>query len=966
MLNQKPWLRLPRSLLAILPVLLAFAAQHALWSLIQPYVWFLFYPALFASAWIGGLRGGVLATMLATALVWWFFVPPAYVLNKHAINPLFSALVFLGMGVALSLLQQRLQQANQRAADALAKVRLANAELQSANQKITQLYEHAKQLDELKTQFFSNVSHELRTPLALILGPAQQLLAGDTLGAEQSRQLQVILRNAQTLLGHVNDLLDMSKLEAGQMPLDYAVTDLAQLVDFVASHFEVQAQDQQMQLVIQHEAALSAQVDAQKLQRILFNLLSNAFKFTPAGGTVRISLQADAANALIEVADSGPGIPADKRQQVFERFRQLDGGANRRYGGTGLGLAIASDLIALHGGNIDITAAPEGGALFRITLPLMAPAGVSVASRANALEPISSVPPEILPAPAVTAALPQPSHGPLLLVVEDNPQMSQFICENLADVYRLATAYDGQQGLKLALQLKPDLILCDVMLPAMSGDQLVAAIRTHAELDRTPIVLLSARTDEQLRINLLRHGAQDYLTKPFSVDELRARVAGLVARKIAEDNLRESNQLLAYRAFLLANVSDAILATDKNYLITYWNPSAEVVYGWRADEALGRHSGELLQSESYNGIDREQAFGILMQQGRFDGELRQTRKDGSKIIVQGAAIALRNAAGEFDGYVAIARDVTRLKQDEARLRQAAAVFDATSEAILVTDEQGCIVAVNRAFEQITGYHANDVFGQNPHLLQSGRQPPAFYEKLWQQLASTGQWQGELWNQRQNGEDFPVWENISAVRDSNGKVTHYVAVMSDISALKDAEQRLQHLAHHDTLTGLPNRRLFNISLEQALERSKRRQQKLGLLFLDLDRFKQINDTLGHAVGDLLLREVSERLRHNVRAEDIVARLAGDEFIVIVENIGQREDLVPLASKLLNALAAPMNLADHEVPSSCSIGISIYPDDADNMADLIKAADAAMYRAKQRGRHTCEFYNADLPSPTQQTR
>jgi len=292
------------------------------------------------------------------------------------------------------------------------------------------------------------------------------------------------------------------------------------------------------------------------------------------------------------------------------------------------------------------------------------------------------------------------------------------------------------------------------------------------------------------------------------------------------------------------------------------------------------------------------------------------------------------------------------------VRQAATVFEATNEAITVTDTSARIVAVNAAFTTITGFEAGEALGATPRIHRSGRQDERFYERMWHSLQTTGQWQGEIWNRRKNGQTYPAWENISAVRDADGTVSHYVSMLSDITALKQAEEQLRHMALHDVLTGLPNRRLLAESLEGALARAQRHGHRLALLFLDLDRFKLVNDTLGHAAGDELLGEVARRLRAAVRQEDLIARLGGDEFTVVLEELQHPDNAAHLARKLIEAVARPMQLAGRELTPSTSVGIAIYPDDARSAADLSKAADAAMYRAKQRGRHTFEFYTPEI--------
>ncbi len=922
--------RFLRALLATLPPLVAAAVQWLFWAVIQPYAWFLFYPAVFLSSWIGGLAAGLRATLIATVLVWWFFIPPELTLLKGDPKHVLPALVFCAIGVLFSVFHERLRQANRR---------------------VTQLYERARELDELKTQFFANVSHELRTPLTLILGPAQRMLAAPDTPAAARRDLEVILHNGRTLLRHVNDLLDLSKLEAGQVGLQYADTDVARLVRFVAGNFEVLAQEKGIAYHLEAPQELPAQVDPDRLRRVLLNLLSNAFKFTPAGGRVRVTLREEAGQVILEVADSGPGIPADKREAVFERFRQLEGGASRRFGGTGLGLAIARDFVALHGGTISAGEAPEGGALFVLTLPRFAPAGAVVhaplGGAAGADETRQAVAelrePKVAAPPGLGAAA-----APLVLVVEDNPEMNRFICDSLAGRYRVAAAGDGREGLSKALALRPDLIVSDIMMPGMSGDELVRALRGRRELDAVPIVILSAKADDALRVRLLREGVQDYLTKPFSKEELLARVGTLLARKAAEDGLRRSEE--RYRA-LIEQAPDGIFIADLQGRYTEVNTAGSRMLGYGPEEIVGKTILDLIPPDEAGRLWREKEK--LLAGGILVSEWLLKRKDGTYLPVEVSARITPD--GHWQGFV---RDIAERKRAQEHLRLAAIVFDSTNEGIMVADAATRIVAVNKALERITGYGAEEVLGRRPSFQSSGRQDREFYRQMWAVLDKTGQWQGEIWNRRKNGEIFPAWENISAVTNSQGQVTHYVGVLSDISAIKEAEERLTQLAHHDALTGLPNRLLFAASLEKSLEKAARRRHKLALLFFDLDRFKLINDTLGHAAGDRLLQEVAARLKGCLRAEDLVARLGGDEFTILLEEIAHTEDIAHLAEKIIAAVRRPIALDGREIATSASIGISLFPDDARSAADLARAAAAAMFRAKERGRNTFEFYTAEL--------
>jgi signal transduction histidine kinase len=427
--------------------------------------------------------------------------------------------------------------------------------LENANQELETLYDKLKELDQLKTRFFANVSHELRTPLTLILGPTEKLLNTDGLTEEQNQSLTVIQRNAHLLLKQVNDLLDVSKLEAGKMELHCTAVDLAQLVRLTCANFDGLAHERDIIFTVETPDTLAAEIDASKVQRILLNLLSNAFKFTPAAGWIRCSLSVekvpDSVNspnsappckAVIVVQDSGPGVPFKLREIIFDRFHQGEGGMTRQFGGTGLGLAIVKEFAELLDGTTCVDDAPAGGARFTVKLPL-----VELPDQAALTTPtVSSVDSLIQPAQELDCATEaarswsaQEAEKPLVLVVEDNADMNRFIVETLALDYRVATARDGQQGLEQAVALSPDLILSDMMMPQMSGDQFLQQVRSRPEFHATPVVMLTAKADDELRIQLLQQGAQDYLMKPFSVEELQARIGNLLAIKRTRDLLQQ-------------------------------------------------------------------------------------------------------------------------------------------------------------------------------------------------------------------------------------------------------------------------------------------------------------------------------------------------------------------------------------------------------------------------------------------
>ncbi len=598
--------------------------------------------------------------------------------------------------------------------------------LETAHGELERLYARVKDLDRLKTQFFANVSHELRTPLALVLGPVERLLQATDLTAERRGQLTVVQQNALLLLHHVNDLLDVSKLEAGKMGLAYRHLDLAALVRLTAGYFDVLAAERGMRYLLEVPDAAPAQVDGDKIQRVLLNLLSNAFKFTPDGGTIRCALSPD---GTLIVEDSGPGIAPAMRQAVFDRFRQGEGGPTRRFGGTGLGLAIARDFVELHGGSVHVDEASLGGARFTVRLPLTAPAGalVEVAPHfpgqpelaEQTLADVRSQPsirPPDEPQPAPETGGVAAEDRPVVLVAEDNVEMNRFLVQLLRPRYEVHPAFDGADALRRISELKPDLVLTDVMMPELSGTDLVYQIRRRPELEAVPIMLLTAKADDELRARLLREGAQDYLTKPFASEEVLARVANLVTMKRAGDHLREelstqtgdvaalareiaarSRDLRAAEAaareqrewlrVTLTSIGDAVIVTDPAGRITFLNPVAESLTAWMSADATGRPLDEVFQIfNEASGAPVESPVTKVIREGTIVGLANHTAlrsRDGRTIPIDDSGAPIRNDAGRLVGVVLVFRDVTerrRADQDRAQLLEREMQARAEAEA----------------------------------------------------------------------------------------------------------------------------------------------------------------------------------------------------------------------------------------------------------------------------------------------
>jgi len=307
---------------------------------------------------------------------------------------------------------------------------------------------------------------------------------------------------------------------------------------------------------------------------------------------------------------------------------------------------------------------------------------------------------------------------------------------------------------------------------------------------------------------------------------------------------------------------------------------------------------------------------------------------------------------------ALAERDRALNTSQRNLYLAEKVIENSLEGILITDAETRIMSVNPAFTRLTGYTAEEVIGRNPSMLSSGRQNEAFYQRMWERIHAHGSWQGEVWNRRKNGEIFPEFLTINAITDHDGRLTNYAALFSDISQVKESEQRIRDLAYFDPLTGLPNRRLLDDRLQVELAHASRQRGRVAVMFIDLDRFKRINDSLGHEVGDQLLVEVARRLRGCLRQDDTVARMGGDEFVVVMSDFDGPDGAVHAAGRMAEALRDPIIVDGRELVVTCSIGISLYPDDGEDSGTLIKNADVAMYRAKDEGRNAFQLYQAAM--------
>lgn len=441
------------------------------------------------------------------------------------------------------------------------------------------------------------------------------------------------------------------------------------------------------------------------------------------------------------------------------------------------------------------------------------------------------------------------------------------------------------------------------------------------------------------------------------LEELAMDVSYTLEHVASEAALAESER--HYR-LLADHATDMISVHDVESRYLYVSPACRTLLGIGSEVLLGRSAYDFIHPEDHAMLAAQQRAGLETGVSAPLPTLRYRlrRADGTYIWVETTSRQRRAEADGAPTLVATTRDMTERREAEDRLRQSARAFENSAEGVTVADPDGNIVSVNRAFTEITGYSEAEVLGRNPRILQSGRHDRAFYEGMWASLGSVGRWCGELWNKRKNGEIYPEWMTIASVYDDVGTLTNYVAVFADISALRESESQLDFLTHHDALTGLPNRGLLRDRLEHAVARAVRARSPLAVLLVDLDRFKTINETLGHPAGDLLLQQVALRLASRIRGGDTLGRLGGDEFVVLLEDDGSERRAGVVAASLLGLFAEPLTLDDRKLYVTASIGISLFPSNGDTADDLLRHADTAMYKAKEIGRNTYQYFEPDL--------
>lgn len=599
----------------------------------------------------------------------------------------------------------------------------------------------------------------------------------------------------------------------------------------------------------------------------------------------------------------------------------------------------------------------------------------------------------------------EPSRTPIQVLIADDIEANITVLQKLLQRagYQVYCAGDGKQAMVILRSVTIELIISDILMPVMDGYELCRQCQQDAALSRIPFIFYTATyTSDDDRAFGLNLGAARFIIKPakhaeflqeiaevlteFSAQHLPStaekpslsngdygrehtlRLIHKLERKLkqlqqAETDLTSTNAQLEATANLLQQVIGSLPARvfwkdrDSHYLGCNTLFANDAGFS-RPEELIGKIDYELPWKDQAASYRSDDIAVMTSGKAKLGYEEQQTTPEGDSIWLSTSKVPLHNSQHEITGILGIYNEITERKQAEFKLRLAASVFEHAGEGIIITSPEGEILDVNQSFCRITGFARDDVLGGNPRLLSSGRHDKAFYKELWEAITERGYWHGEIVNRRKTGEEFTSMNTISVVRDSQGKILHYVSLMTDVTTEKEHQRQLEHIAHYDVLTGLPNRVLLTDRLHQAMAQTHRRQEKLAVAYLDLDGFKTINDNYGHDFGDLVLKTVATRMKKALREGDTLARLGGDEFVAVLINLTGPEASNQLLLRLLEAAAEPAWIGDLQLQVSTSIGVTFYPQADEIEADqLLRQSDQAMYQAKLAGKNRYHLFDAE---------
>lgn len=827
--------------------------------------------------------------------------------------------------------------------------------LEQREQELRTARDSALRFAKLKADFAATVSHEIRTPLNGVIGTLD-MLKMDKLNPEQTELLGLAWDSSQYLLELINNILDFSRLEAGRLEVDASDFALQPLIDGVINMFRQPAAGKKLTLTARIAANVPPVLngDPARIRQILINLLGNALKFTEHGAvTLTVESSADGRQLRFAVRDSGIGIAGDQQSAIFDSFTQADSSMTRRYGGSGLGLAICKQIVRLLGGDIGVDSTPGQGSNFWFTTPCVA--GLSAPS-------------------ALPAAERQIKQSARILIAEDN-LTNQIVATGMLRLLG-CTSGIARNGIEAVTQWRDgdwDLILMDCSMPEMDGFQATAAIRSleTGSGRYTPIVAMTANTLPADVESCLMAGMDDHLGKPLTLEMLASRLEQWLHWSAPAAKLTTQPPEAPTEASGTPPLDSAVLA--------------------RLREILGDSVSEAIRP-------------FLEDMPRYLLELEGAIADGNAGTLRQVTHVIKGAAGNLGAtaMAGVAREIELHAEAGAlaetselllRLRTEFAIVEPTlmseldelplglpelrdnAPLVLVVDDDRSTRAALRHALHRSGFRVEEAGDGNAALiwLESNAADAILMDALMPVMdgfdACCALKRHPLWK------DIPVLmitslddrQSIERAFESGAsdfipKPIHLSVVNQRVRRVIDAtraEQHVRQLAYNDTLTGLPNRLLFVEHLSRSIDRSQARNSTLAVLFLDLDRFKFINDTLGHEAGDQLLATMAQRLKGCVRADDCVARLGGDEFTVLLDDLPNLGVAASVAQNICRTVSAPLVVGGQEVVISASIGISLYPADGTDVSSLLRHADTAMYRAKHSGSGFC-YYEAAMES------
>lgn len=530
----------------------------------------------------------------------------------------------------------------------------------------------------------------------------------------------------------------------------------------------------------------------------------------------------------------------------------------------------------------------------------------------------------------------------------ENIDVVFWVCDvSITTMYYVSPAYERIWGRTCASLLESPRALIDAVHPNDVEEFLASRLKIKVGQPYSSVY----------RINRPDGTERWICDRGFPVFDQHGEVYRFVG--IAEDitERRARDEQLNKLMLAVEQSPAAVVITDAQGAIEFVNPKFTEVTGYLAEEAIG-HNPRILKSGKHDAEFYRDFWQTITAGREWRGEFCNKKKDGTLYWESASISAIRNERNEITNFVAVKEDITAKVHDQEQIRLQSLALSAAANSIFITNKQGRIIWVNAAFCRLSGFSVEELINRTPRILKSGKQDAESYKQLWRTILAGKVWSGDVIERRKNGELFTVHQTITPLIDGNGEITHFIAVQEDITARKDAEARIEQIAYHDALTGLCNRMELQNRLEQAVQQAIRHSRLLALHFIDLDRFKIVNDTLGHTVGDVLLQAVAKRLESCLRASDTAARIGGDEFAVLQPEISNHDGAVTLASKIVNAMGEPFHLSGRDIHISPSIGVSVFPLDSTTPEELMKSADMAMYLAKKEGRNNFQFFTSAL--------